>query len=89
MKVRFIASVQQELYRRNVHGALDAWTVHGKTECGKLVLIAPCAPAYKKRRTSLFLRRHIAVSSPRGSSRSVHNRVLLTVAPALVTHAGV
>lgn len=41
MKVRFISSLQQQLYSRGVNTALDAWTVHSKTTCGKLVVIPP------------------------------------------------
>jgi hypothetical protein len=41
MQVRFIHSVQRELYSRNMKGALDVWTVRGTTECGKLILALP------------------------------------------------
>ena len=52
MKVRFIPRVQRSLYHRGVHGALDVWTVRGKTAAGRYVLQPHSQP--RKRKASLL-----------------------------------
>jgi hypothetical protein len=75
MKVRFISRVQRELYSRGVQGALDAWTVHTKTSCGKLVLVK--SPP----RTRRYCRNKLAHARTRSkASLTVPSELVVSVA---------